>query len=78
MKKFIFIFLTLFTINSHALFKGFTNSNSKWECINKVSLGWCNTWRMKVFGGWLVEGDHDEHTFAMTFVPDAKHEWSIE
>lgn len=49
---------------------------SNWECINRGLLG-CNTWRMPVIHGWIVEGDHDESTLAMAFVPDEKHEWRL-
>jgi hypothetical protein len=49
---------------------------SVWRCINRAIIS-CNTWIMWVPGGWVVEGDNinDEHTLAMTYVPDAKHEW---
>ena len=47
-----------------------------WECIN-TNFGMCNTWRMKVPHGWIVEGDHDDHTLAMIFYPDETHEWRL-
>lgn len=51
----------------------------QWECIASSFL--CHTWRMPVIGGWIVSGDNSaggsEHTYAMTFVPDAKHEWKL-
>lgn len=52
---------------------------SVWECINRPIVS-CNTWRMPVPGGWVIEGDNinDEHTLAMTYVPDQNHEWKTE
>lgn len=66
----IFIFLFFLLVNSV--------SASPWECINRPLMS-CNTWRMSVPGGWIVGADNvnDEHTFAMTFFPDPKHEWSL-
>jgi len=52
---------------------------SSWECINRVVL--CHTWRMAVYGGWIVSGDNSaggsDHTYAMTFVPDIEHKWKL-
>ncbi len=67
MKKLLLLFLI--TANAHA---------SAWECVSRVVT--CNTWRMSVPAGWVVSGDSltSDHAFAMTFVPDAKHEWKLE
>lgn len=54
-------------------------SGSVWKCINRPMLS-CNTWVMSVPGGYVVEGDNinDEHTLAMTYVPDPQHSWNPE
>ena len=65
MKKLIFLLLISSVCNA-----------SIWECIN-TNFGMCNTWRMKVPHGWIVEGDHDDHTLAMIFYPDETHEWRL-
>lgn len=54
-------------------------SASVWECINRPMLS-CNTWVMSVPGGYVIEGDNinDEHTLAMTYVPDPQHSWNPE
>lgn len=52
---------------------------AKWECI--ASFGMCHTWRMSTPEGWIVAGDNStsggEYGYAMTFVPDEKHEWKL-
>jgi hypothetical protein len=67
-RKFLAGLLILFTVNSHA---------ASWECVSRVAS--CNTWRMWVPAGWIVSGDTltSDHTYAMTFVPDQSHIWSI-
>ena len=46
----------------------------KWEEIAQ------DTWRLKVFGGWIVSRTIENHngvTTALCFVPDANHEWEV-
>ena len=46
----------------------------KWEEIAK------DTWRLKVFGGWLISRTIDfgsDISTAVCFVPDAFHRWEI-
>ncbi len=54
-------------------------ATTSWECIAR--FGTCHTWRMAVINGWIVSGDNSagggEHGYAMTFVPDEKHEWKL-
>jgi hypothetical protein len=39
-----------------------------WECVGE------HTKRLKIHGGWLVLYTYVQHP-AITFVPDANHEW---
>ncbi len=49
-----------------------------WECINRNGLiPTCNTWRWQIPGGWLVSCDNGDKHIAVTFVPDATHEWKV-
>ncbi len=53
--------------------------SASWECINRYMMS-CNTWRMKVYKGWIVASDNPtggDHGYAMTFLPDEKHEWRV-
>jgi len=47
---------------------------ASWDCIHRSS-GMCDTWKMWVTYGWIVSSDNSGNTYAMVFVPDAKHEW---
>jgi hypothetical protein len=44
-----------------------------WE---QVELGWFNTWRAEVPGGWLVWVRTDSGT-GLTFYPDPQHQWKL-
>jgi hypothetical protein len=66
MKILLGFLLTLFSINCFS---------SNWECVSRTAF--CHTWRMEVSGGWIVSGNSNESNYAMTFVPDAKHEWKV-
>lgn len=49
-----------------------------WETITEP--GKVETYRIKVFGGWLVSidvGCGDSRNYTTTFVPDPKHEWVL-
>jgi|GEM_PF-6493526 len=71
MKKLLLPILLVLSINSYA--------GSKWECIDRSLLS-CHTWRMIVPTGWVVASDNSATEipyYAITFVPDAKHEWKV-
>lgn len=70
MKKSIIFLLLFLSINSYA---------SIWNCINRSFIE-CNTWRMEVYGGWIVASDNPGggiHGYAMNFIPDPEHKWSV-
>jgi hypothetical protein len=49
-----------------------------WECTNRVVT--CHTWRMQVPEGWIVASENTVGSgdgYAITFVPDKKHEWKL-
>lgn len=57
---------------------------AEWELIHQAQHH--QTARMKVINGWIVRDQYFQHikpgtlvtTEAMVFVPDTKHEWTIE
>lgn len=69
MRNLLVIVLCMFSLQSYAL--------GKWECVDRVLT--CHTWRLWVPQGWVVSGDipTDEHGYAMTYVPDANHDWRL-
>jgi len=51
-----------------------TKITYEWEHIT----GTGQTYRLKVFGGWLVKALEGRYiAVALTFVPDPKHEWRL-
>lgn len=51
----------------------------KWELIHENDDCTFQTYRSKVFGGWIVHVmDCEYRTETSVFVPDPKHEWVID
>ncbi len=51
-----------------------------WEPVNptKVPGTFDLTYRLKVYGGWLVQDVNGEDGITMVYVPDPDHRWILE